>query len=168
MHDGTVGACEICQDTESMEDDARSFFVHCYHVRDWIVNDDNAPSCIKKKVNEFVRDNTYMKICADMSNGIKHFKRNRSPLSPSQPEFAGRDYKISLLEAARPADSMSVDGESDSVSKPLPVETGRDREISSSVDLRIEVGEETFHAFEIATHAMEAWETFIRENGGDC
>ncbi len=143
INDGVVPDCKTCQDTYNMEDDVRSFFVHCYHVRDWIKNDDDAPDCMKKRVRSFINRNKYMRICADLCNGVKHRERNRKPLSSSQPRISDPDVILWV---------------SDQESHPY----------KKAVSFKIRLGDETYDAFEVATQAMKSWKMFIRENGGDC
>ncbi|MEK7540880.1 MAG: hypothetical protein AAB529_01415 [Patescibacteria group bacterium] len=47
-----------------------SFFIQCYHLRDWIINS----GYLKSKVDKFVRSNTYLSLCRDLANNQKHQK----------------------------------------------------------------------------------------------
>lgn len=53
------------------QDDMMSFFINCYHLKDWIKND------LKSGINgavveEFVEKSDNLKICGDLCNGAKH------------------------------------------------------------------------------------------------
>ena len=53
------------------EDDVISFFIHCYHLRDWI----SKLNCVgenMKDVDAFINTHHELKVCADLCNGSKH------------------------------------------------------------------------------------------------
>lgn len=52
------------------KDDCISFFMHCYHVKDWLI----AIHGKKKEIEEFINSNLELRICADICNGAKHYK----------------------------------------------------------------------------------------------
>ncbi len=166
---GIASTCKICLHEKHIEDDVRSFFVHCYHVRDWIEKDDDAPDCMKKHIRSFIKESGSMRICADLCNGIKHLERNREPWNPNQPELSDPKVTIFVEEEGRLTDRVCINSES--VSEPSPVEAGEEQESSAPVIKRrftIKVGEETRDAFSVAEEAIKSWGKFIGENGGDC
>lgn len=81
-------------DRDLYEDDAISFFMHCYHVRDWIV-------CLNRigitaaQVDDFINAHDELKICADLCNGSKHCRLERNIRSGRQPHIASRSYDTS-------------------------------------------------------------------------
>ena len=77
------------------EDDVLSFFMHCYHVRDWLIHAEVAP-VPARQVDEFISRSTCLKLCADICNGVKHCKLTKPPRSGGQPDFSGKKYKSSL------------------------------------------------------------------------
>lgn len=52
------------------KDDCISFFMHCYHIKDWLI----ALYGSKKETEAFINANEELRICADICNGAKHFK----------------------------------------------------------------------------------------------
>lgn len=80
---------------QTYEDDVLSFFMHCYHVRDWLIHAEVAP-VQAKKVDEFISGSSCLKLCADICNGVKHCKLTKPPRSGCQPNFSGKEYKSSL------------------------------------------------------------------------
>lgn len=80
---------------QSYEDDVLSFFMHCYHVRDWLIHADVAP-VRSRQVDEFISRTTCLMLCADICNGVKHCKLTKTPRSGSQPGFSGKEYRSSL------------------------------------------------------------------------
>lgn len=53
-------------------DDIYSFFIHCYHLKDWIRED--TTSRLRSAVKDFGRDSESFQICRDLCNGVKHLK----------------------------------------------------------------------------------------------
>ena len=76
------------------EDDAITFFMHCYHVRDWIVHL-NRVGITASQVDEFINSHDELKICADLCNGSKHCRLQRNIRSGQQPHMAGKEYDTS-------------------------------------------------------------------------
>lgn len=77
-------------DRESYDDDVISFFIHCYHVRDWIVHL-NKVGVTARQVDSYIDSHQALKICADLANGSKHCKLTRSLRSDHQPHIAGKE-----------------------------------------------------------------------------
>jgi hypothetical protein len=65
------------RDSTQYDDDLWSFFQNCYHLKDWIRNDPVVPNQVKRTVEEFVRRNDELRICADLANRSKHLKLDR-------------------------------------------------------------------------------------------
>lgn len=80
---------------QGYEDDVLSFFMHCYHVRDWLIHADIAPvrAC---KVDEYISRSACLMLSADICNGVKHCKLTKKPRSGTQPIFSGKEYRSSL------------------------------------------------------------------------
>ena len=59
---------------EKPQDDCITFFMHCYHIKDWI----KAIHCNSKKekqaVEDYINANDELRICAHICNGAKHYE----------------------------------------------------------------------------------------------
>jgi hypothetical protein len=66
-------------DQQEYEDMLWAFFQNCWHLRDWITNDDSAPKELKSAIKSSEKLSKWLLLCADLANGSKHFKRNRDP-----------------------------------------------------------------------------------------
>lgn len=75
---------------EEFDDDVISFFIHCYHVRDWIVHL-NKLGVTARQVDAYIDRHRALKICADLANGSKHCKLTRSLRTDRQPQIAGKE-----------------------------------------------------------------------------
>lgn len=79
---------------EEYEDDATSFFLHCFHIRDWILHL-NKVGITAQRLDRFIDANADLRICADLCNGSKHCVLTRTPRSGAQPSVAARSYSAS-------------------------------------------------------------------------
>ena len=55
------------------EDDVISFFTMCWHVKDWIVNDDTIPLPVRDRIRIAANASPPLQICHDIANGAKHY-----------------------------------------------------------------------------------------------
>lgn len=56
-------------------DDVYAFFMNCYHLRDWIINSGFRS---KADVDAFIEATPDLALCADICNGLKHFRVKRA------------------------------------------------------------------------------------------
>jgi hypothetical protein len=82
---GPVLADKISSD---YEDDIYAFFMHCYHLKDWIKNDGSVKTImpnIASDVEQFINESEALSLCADLCNSSKHLelKRSRSGEGPA-------------------------------------------------------------------------------------
>lgn len=76
------------------DDDVISFFIHCYHIRDWIIHL-NKICVTARQIDSYIDSHHALKICADLANGSKHCKLTRSLRSDRQPHIAGKEWHTS-------------------------------------------------------------------------
>jgi hypothetical protein len=55
-------------------DDVLAFFLNCYHLKDWIKQDDTISESARDEVETYINENKCLRICADLCNSIKHLK----------------------------------------------------------------------------------------------
>lgn len=79
-------------DKDSYDDDVISFFIHCYHVRDWIINLSNV-DISSAEVDEFINSHKPLRLCADLANGSKHCKLTRNLRTERQPNISSKEYR---------------------------------------------------------------------------
>jgi hypothetical protein len=68
---------ETLRPSDSCEDDMYAFFLNCYHLKDWIMNDPSRLQ-MKDRVEPFIGQSEALSICADLCNGIKHLSLRKS------------------------------------------------------------------------------------------
>ena len=118
-------------------DEVYAFFLNCFHLKDWIENDDTVKSLAKGKVKNFIKQDECMSVCADICNSIKHLKLTKPPWSDQDPKFGGRKF------------SLSLGGEPEPIIK---------------VKFSIETKTGTIDAFELASECVRKWGEFIKDN----
>jgi hypothetical protein len=77
------------------EDDVISFFIHCHHLRDWILQL-NRVGETSKGIDGFINAHHELKVCADLCNGSKHCHIERVR-SGRQPHIAGKSWSVTTF-----------------------------------------------------------------------
>jgi hypothetical protein len=73
------------------EDDVYAFFMHCYHLKDWIKNDPSVKARmpnIGTDVEQFINESEALSLCAALCNSLTRLELNRS--DSSAPRIFGR------------------------------------------------------------------------------
>ena len=86
------GVFSSTHDNDLYEDDLVSFFMHCYHIRDWILHLNNV-GITAEQLDAFINSHDALKVCADLCNGSKHCRLTRKPRSGGQPHVASKTYQ---------------------------------------------------------------------------
>ena len=81
-------------DKDSYDDDVISFFIHCYHIRDWIIHL-NVLGVKAAEIDDYINQHKALMICADLANGSKHCKLTRSLRTSRQPHITGKQRHTS-------------------------------------------------------------------------
>jgi len=122
------------QPSDNYQDEVYAFFVNCFHLKDWIKNDESV-EVEAKEIEEFVKNNKELNLCRDICHGIKHLKLT-TPRSGQDPKFGLREFNLRLGKSPT---TISVKYTIDTSSGPID-------------------------AFELATKCLQAWESFIQSN----
>ncbi len=157
------------------EDDVRSFFVHCYHLKDWMINDENF-TCTKQEAESFVSNNEFLSICADVCNGIKHLELKHRPRSGNPAKFSRKHIGLSFHECHDTRDRAHIthsrsDGTTlyeDSQDSGELNQTKEGSLVRHKMIFYIDNSGKSLNAFELATQAIGAWEEFISEKTAGC
>lgn len=120
--------------SDNYQDEVYAFFLNCYHLKDWIKNDESI-RVAEAEVEDFINNNNDLKLCGDICNNNKHLTLD-SPRSGQDPRFGQRKFYV------------QVGGPETTISVRYTIDTS-----SGPVD-----------AFELATRCLQAWENFIQSN----
>lgn len=123
--------------SDNYQDEVYAFFVFCFHLKDWIKNDESVGTAADK-VEDFVKNNKELNLCRDICHSIKHLKL-RVSRSGQDPQFGQRKF---YLQVGGPETTINVRYTIDTSSGPVD-------------------------AFELATKCLKAWENFILSNIND-
>ena len=122
--------------SDNYRDDVYSFFLNCYHLKDWLINDSGFPAA-STEVENYINAHHELQLCADICNAHKHLQLNR-PRSAENPRVGGQQMDVKLGEGEQ---AIKIKFTIDTASGP------RD-------------------AFELATKCLELWKQFIANKGG--
>ena len=127
--------------------DIYAFFIFCFHMKDWIKNDDLVSAKAKSEVEDFVGNTPCLRVCADIANGMKHYKLDRQR-STTRPKFTLAKRSIisdKVLDGTKP-DSPE---HSAAIVKDLNF-------------LKTDSGE--VEVFDLASECVNKWKEFIEKN----
>ncbi len=73
------------------EDDVYAFFMHCYHLKDWIKNDSSVKARmpnIGTDVEQFINESDALSLCAALCNSLTRLELDRT--HSNEPRIFGR------------------------------------------------------------------------------
>ena len=73
----TLGESASPVEIERFEDDMYAFFLNCYHLKDWILNDPSRPKT-RDNIENLIKKSEALGICADLCNGLKHLSLKKT------------------------------------------------------------------------------------------
>lgn len=82
----------LWDDRVCVEDDILSFFMHCHHLQDWVVNL-NKVGIEFDQIKQFIESHKSLQICADLANQSKHCRLTKKQWSNVKPHLAGVQYQ---------------------------------------------------------------------------
>ncbi len=128
--------------SEYYQDEVYTFFINCYHLKDWICNDNALKIKEKqKKLKEFIDNSENMKICHDVCNGLKHLALDPSKAKADKnTQFGSRRHNL-ILGVERPIYSAKYS---------------------------IKCKGKILDAFSLATVCIKEWDNFIKKQIGEC
>ncbi len=119
--------------SENYRDELYTFFLNCYHLKDWLKNDASF-HINASAVEDYINNNNDLKLCADICNSHKHFTLN-NPRSSQSPSAGGQNTHI-IFGSGKP-------------------------EISIKFIIGTTSGPRD--GFELATNCLNLWESFIAQ-----
>ena len=139
----------------SYEDDVISFFMHCWHLKDFIQNDSLCDDTLKNKTEKFCSKSESLQICRDLCHRSKHFKINDIK---REAEFTKKNITIYASGV-----HINKDGSFESFGDPYG-------EIEMLVDAVL-LGENgskfptTLNVISLSNEIVDEWELFLQLNG---
>lgn len=59
-----------------LEDNLLAFFQNCWHIKDWIRNDETLNKDLRDRIWEEVKGTKFILVAADLANGSKHLRND--------------------------------------------------------------------------------------------
>ncbi len=132
IHDGAPPG--VAPSTEYYLDDVYAFFLNCFHLKDWIIQDNTVPKSTSSIVEGFISRSTSLSICADLCNSIKHLSLTQPPRTGKVPQWGPR-FKAVIGNGSTIAVEYSI------ITASGPID-----------------------AFDLATKCVDEWKQFIKSN----
>ncbi len=123
---------------DTTEDDIYCFFQNCYHLKDFLKNDDKYTKHDASAIEHYVHNNKWLVICADICNATKHLILKNKP-TPTVSDNS----------------TVVVDSENNTL-----IESDGTY-IITEFKVKIEHEGTEYDAFDVATEALNAWKTFV-------
>ncbi len=140
LNDGMVHSAP----SDNYLDDVHAFFQNAYHLKDWLKNDAAFTKHTDQEIEDYVSNTAALAICADICNSTKHLALTSTPRSGVRPSIGKKQISIDFTE------EISVSGTPPKEHPPM-----------IAMKIQIRHGSQTLDAFDVATQAMLAWESFI-------
>ena len=121
---------------ENYRDEVFFFFLNCYHLKDWLINDSDFPGS-QAEVENYINVNQELQLCADICNAHKHLRLD-SPRSTENPSVGGQKIELKLGAG----------------------------EAAIKIKFTIDTTSGPCDAFELATRCLALWKEFIVIKGG--
>jgi hypothetical protein len=94
--------------TVQVEDDLCSFFVWCFHLKDWLRNDPVIPASLKAAAGVLANTNESLKLCADVANGVKQLRALRTERADAEEATGSADGDVTLTGESLPGGERVV------------------------------------------------------------
>jgi hypothetical protein len=122
--------------SEHYRDDVYSFFLNCYHLKDWLINDLDFPAT-SAEIESYINAHQELQLCADIRNAHKHLQLKK-PRSAENPSVGGQQIHLTLGP----------------------------EEPAIKIKFTIDTASGPRDAFDLATKCLELWRQFIISKGG--
>jgi hypothetical protein len=126
-------------------DEIYAFFMNCYHLKDWIINDGSIPALTSHIVESYINGSRPLQLCGDICNSLKHLSLRTDKKVPGKigrsgeaPSFGKKLFKLGLGGGNPPTISLEYE-----------VNTSNGAE----------------DAFKLATDCVTAWDDFMKKHG---
>jgi hypothetical protein len=127
---------------DNPKDDCISFFLHCYHIKDWVQQLYCSTKAEKKEVENFINANQALKVCADLCNGSKHYK-----LRSADAYRSGEPQTVSVIDH-----------------QPVTYITGSGGMEVHTCTFSIESDSASYDALQLAERCMVLWNEYLAKH----
>jgi len=127
-------------------DDMWSFFMHCYHLKDWIKNDPQTKSGVGHKVEDKITDSAPLRMVADLANRVKHFCLKPNMIKGNNANMAS--IGVTMMPLSLTLESEETDPASCTVKYRVIIKTDRGDKIDG---------------LQLAEDAVKEWDKILKD-----
>ncbi|EPN5006660.1 hypothetical protein NB464_14425 [Vibrio diabolicus] len=124
--------------SETYFDDIYTFFMHCYHIKDYLKHDASYTTHTNQEIENYITNTPSLALCADICNGLKHLNLNNTR-SGDTPDVDSGTIHVNITEGMGSGNT----------------------EVKVSCKVTVKHAGSEKDAFELASEAMGSWRTFI-------
>lgn len=145
------------KNSQEMLDSVYNFFLHCYHLREWVVEDEKVSEEIKGKLPEFEGDSSPVQfmICRDLCNRSKHANLTEG--------HKPNDTKTEIRTRGSAIFSVSKKELEESQDKKQTIHL-KDEDSIFLGNFEVTFREENYDLKGIVQGCMHVWKKFFQEN----
>ncbi|MEJ0053889.1 MAG: hypothetical protein WDN10_04170 [bacterium] len=140
------GERSVLEDNERL-DMVRTFFIECFHLKDWIKADFPNLSVATERIFDRVEGEECFKICADLANASKHVDLNKAVRKDKETKIGTQGITIMV-------DPIKWDSDPKDYLPPV-----------CKYRWDIIASRKKFDVKELADECIESWKKFMRKNG---
>jgi hypothetical protein len=127
---------------DQLRDDFYHFFLHCFHLKDWLKNDVAVPKEVGGRAEQLFDKSkapSPLVLCADIANGVKHLHLDKPRVDP--------DALLSAAVSAFQPSAFQADA------------------YQTTGMIVLKIGGDRLSALVIADKCIAAWDRFLRDEG---
>ena len=146
-------------------DAARTFFLQCYHLKDWLKKDPRIKR--PRDVEDFITKNAALSLAADFCNSLKHAGLEKPPRSGMTLDRINMAYSLQVPSSGAAGQIMMVRNSSDGDTVALSRGGGADvkgRAVATA-KVVLTIGGTKHDALDLATRCMGEWDSFLAAQG---
>ena len=143
-------------------DAAKSFFIACYHFKDWLKKDSRITR--PKDVEDFISTNHALSLAADLCNSFKHAGLDKTPRSGTHLDQINMAYSLDMPATTEPGfiemPRKPSDGDTITISC-----NNRIGSPVATAKVVLTIGGNKHEALDLATQCVKDWDTFLAAQG---
>jgi hypothetical protein len=143
-------------------DAATSFFVECYHLKDWLKKD----SRIKRPedVEDFISKSDALSLAADLCNSLKHAGLNKTPRSGMHLDQINMAYSLDIPASTEPGFIKMTRNPSDGDTITISRSNRMGRPVATA-KVVLTIGGKKHEVLDVAAQCVKDWDAFLAAQG---
>ncbi len=139
-------------------DATKSFFVECYHFKDWLKKDSRITR--PQDVEDCINASHSLSLAADLCNSLKHAGLDKTPRSGMNLDRINMAYSLDLPSTIEPGQIKFERNPSDGDTITISYSNRAGRPIATA-KVVLTVGGKTYDALGVAAECVNDWDDFL-------